>query len=229
MKLIVLRPQPEAAATASRAVAAGLEVIVSPLFAGRALAWGPPDPGDFDAFLLTSANAVRYAGAALASYLHLPVHAVGEVTAKVARQAGFGNVTAGAGDVAALLAGVLEGPHRSLLHLCGAHRRAVAAAGLQVRAVPVYAMEAAAELAPEARDAFRTGAAAMAHSPRAARTLGGLMDAAGIVRSGVSIIAISEAAADAAGSGWREVVAAPAPTDAAMLAIARRLCDRSAS
>lgn len=229
MKLIVLRPQPGADATAARAADAGLEVVVSPLFVGRALTWRPPDPGGFDALLVTSANAVRYAGPALASYWHLPVHAVGEATARAAREAGFEDVAAGDGDVDELLACVSKRPHRRLLHLCGAHRRRTGTAGVKVRYVPVYAMEPVPKLVPDAEQACRTRAAALVHSPRAARALADLVDAAGTARSNISVVAISEAAASAAGGGWCEVVASTVPTDAGMLAIARALCDNGPS
>lgn len=229
MKLIILRPQPGAAATAARAANAKIEVVVSPMFAGRPLAWQPPDPADFDALLLTSANAVRYGGAALASYRRLPVYAVGQATAAVVRESGFADVTVGAGNAPALLAEIALGPHRRLLHLCGVHRRATRAAGVQVRDVAVYAMEAASSLTAEAEAACRAGAVVMVHSPRAATLVDDLVDREGIDRAGIKLVAISEAAARAAGSGWCEVVASPAPTDAAMLAIARALCDRGTS
>lgn len=228
MKLVVLRPQPGADTTAARALEEGFDVLVAPLFEGRALSWSPPDPRSFDALLLTSANALRYAGPGVAAYRHLQVYAVGEATAASAVEAGFADVTCGADNVSALMEEVAAGPHKRLLHLCGAHRTSIASAQ-QIAEVPVYEMRAADRLSEEAERALHTGGVAMAHSHRAARTLGGVVDASGIPREGVSVIAISAATAAAAGEGWREVVAAPAPTDAAMLAIARALCDRDAT
>ena len=87
MKLLIVRPQPGADESAKRARALGLEPIVAPLFETRALDWIQPDPGDFDAILLTSANAARLGGDGLKPFLALPCYAVGERTAAAARAA----------------------------------------------------------------------------------------------------------------------------------------------
>ena len=62
----------------------------------------------------------------------------------------------------------------------------------------------------------RTGAAALLHSPRAAALFAALIDDARIGRADIRLVAISPAAAAAAGPGWRSVAVAPAPetTDA---------------
>ena len=61
-KLLLLRPEPGLSASAERARALGLEVIACPLFAIEPVEWEAPDPADYDALLLTSANAVRHGG-----------------------------------------------------------------------------------------------------------------------------------------------------------------------
>ena len=80
-RLAVLRPEPGARATVERARAMGLDAFAMPLFKVEAVAWDVPDPNEFDALLLTSANAVRHGGAGLRRVLDSPVHAVGEATA----------------------------------------------------------------------------------------------------------------------------------------------------
>ncbi len=87
--LIILRPEPGATRTAARAEAMGLEVRRRPLFTIVAVDWIAPDPGRFDALVLTSANAVRHGGRELDKLKGLPVHAVGEATAALVRAAGF--------------------------------------------------------------------------------------------------------------------------------------------
>jgi uroporphyrinogen-III synthase len=62
------------------------------------------------------------------------------------------------------------------------------------------------------------------HSPRAARQFAKLVDAAGIARGPIAIVAISAAAAAAAGEGWRAKRHTLLPRDAAMLELARELC-----
>ena len=112
-------------------------------------------------------------------------------------------------------------PNLRLLHLCGEHRVEPHAAQA-VTAVPVYRSNAL-----PMPDDFRRieGQVAAVHSPRAGQRLGELADQAGIDRSTVRIAAISEAAASAAGAGWERCEAAATPDEAALLALAARLCD----
>ena len=101
--LLVLRPEPGAAATLARATAAGFQAISAPIFTIVPVAWDAPAAAQHDALMLTSANAVREAGAALAAYRHLPAYAVGETTAHAAIDAGFPNIRTGSSDAAALV------------------------------------------------------------------------------------------------------------------------------
>lgn len=218
--LLVLRPEPGASATARRAEELGLHPVVAPLFTVRALPWTPPDPAAFDAVMFTSANALRHGGPGLARYFGLPAYAVGEATAAAAHAAGFAEVVAGDGDAEALAARIDQGPHRRVLHLCGEPHRFTG-----VQALPVYASDASGALPLSALSALRAGAVAMLHSPRAAIVFAMLLERAAIARETVALVAISQAAATTAGPGWRAVETARAPTDAAMLAIARILCE----
>lgn len=228
--LLVCRPQPGASATAEAARALGLDPVVAPLFDVQAVAWDPPAPGRFDALMMTSANAARHAGPALARYAALPAFAVGGATAAAMRGAGLTAVT-GEGDADALIAAIGQRGHRRVLHLCGEDYRTAAHADLQVHAVPVYRAVAVASLSGSAIAAVGRGAVVLLHSPRAAALFAGLAKEVGLDVSGTSIVAISRAAADAVGlpytarTGWLSVDAAPVPTDDAMLAIARKLCE----
>lgn len=224
MRLLVLRPEPGATATARAAAACGLTAIVAPLFTAEPLAWSPPDLAAYDAIMMTSANAARLGGSALRRYARLPGYAVGAATAAGMRAAGFANVTAGTGDADALARLIAAGPHRRLLHPCGEHFRAPAS-DLAIDHVPVYRSVAADALPDRARQALRAGAAALLHSPRAAALLRKLTDEERIDLREVRLVAISPAAAAAAGPGWRNVAVAPEPTDASMLATARGLCE----
>jgi uroporphyrinogen-III synthase len=218
-RLVILRPEPGASATVARARAMGLDPVAMPLFAVEPVEWAVPDHAGFDSLLLTSANAVRHGGEGLARLRQLPVYAVGEATAEAAREAGFD--IAGTGDAGAeRLLGSIESDLR-LLHLCGEHR-AETTAKQSITAVPVYR---ATEL--PLPDGFRDieGQVVAVHSPRAGRRLGRLADEAGIDRSSVRIAAISDAASAAADSGWERCEAAEATDEAALLALAARLCD----
>lgn len=209
----VLRPEPGNAATAMRADAAGFAVLRLPLFAIVPLAWTPPDPSDHDALVLTSANAVRHAGPALAPIAALPAIAVGEQTAAAARAAGLAVTAIGTSDAAALAALLTARGIIRALHLGGRDRTAIAGVS---HAVAVYASE---PIAMAAADLARiAGYIALLHSPRAARRLGILLDGAGLARADVTLAAFSPAIAAAAGPGWCRIAVAAAPTDAALFA-----------
>lgn len=215
-RVLILRPEPGASATVEKARAMGLEAAAVPLFAVEPIAWDAPDAARFDALLLTSANAMRMAGERLQSLRGLPVHAVGEATAEAARGAGFDVASSGDDGVDRLLDS-LE-PELKLLHLCGEDRREPRAARQSITPVAVYRARAidAPDLAQIA------GAVALIHSPRAGRRLAELVSD----RTSVAIAAISPAAAEAAGAGWKQVESAEAPTDEALLALAARLCNK---
>jgi len=220
-RLVILRPEPGASASLNRASALGLDAITMPLFGIHSLAWTTPDPDLFDAVFATSANAMRYGGAGLARFRHLPLHAVGEATAEAAREAGFTNVLAGTGTVDELLSSL--SPKVRLFHPCGRDRRDLSAARQVIMSVPVYAAEA---LPVPEEFAVIADAVIAVHSPRAGERLAELTDSAGIDRSAVRIAAISDAAAAAAGTGWADVVSAAEPNDAALLELAARLCEK---
>lgn len=219
--VLVLRPEPGAAATAARARQLGLEPVVAPLFAIQPMSWDPPDPTAFAAVLLTSAHAARQAGSDLARYLHLPVHAVGEATAAAAAQAGFRDVRAGTADGRSALAAAGEG---RLLHLCGRDHLPLEQEGVEIERRIVYAADAVERLPVGAERGLAEGALALIHSPRAGSVFAALVDRAGLPRRTIALAAISGAAAAAAGEGWLRAAAAARPRDEALLERAAQLC-----
>jgi uroporphyrinogen-III synthase len=225
--LLVLRPQPGADATVARAEAMGLQAIAAPLFSVVPLAWAPPDPAGVDAVLMTSANAARHGGEALRMFAMLPLLAVGAVTAAAARAAGFADVTQGDRDGAALLKRASERGCRRVLHLAGRDHMDLPMPGGSIERRIVYAADAVGDLPAPARKLLTREAIVLCHSPRAAGLFGRLVDKAGLARGGIAIAALSEAVAQAAGSGWATVEVASAPKDDALLEIAARLCNQS--
>jgi uroporphyrinogen-III synthase len=220
-RLVILRPEPGASASLNRASEFGLDAIAMPLFGIHSLAWTPPDPNDFDAVLVTSANALAHGGAGLDAFRDLPLYAVGAATAEAARGAGFTNVFAGSGNVEELLSSLP--PNFRLFHPCGHDRRDLSAARQVITQLPVYAAEA---LPMPEGFAVIADVVVAVHSPRAGERFAELTDSAGIDRSAVRIAAISEAAAAAAGTGWADVASATEPNDAALLELAARLCEK---
>jgi uroporphyrinogen-III synthase len=210
-RVLVLRPEPGNARTVARLAALGLEAVAMPLFEIVPLAWDAPDPDGFDALLLTSANAVRHAGAGLRTLAALPVVAVGAETARAAEEAGLTVALTGAGDAAAAVAQARAAGGGRLLHLSGRDHVATDAT-----AIAVYAsMPRPAALPPLDRTI------ALLHSRRAAEAFAALVPAPD--RSLALLVAISPAALAGAGEGWAHAEAADAPTDAAMAALALRL------
>lgn len=206
--LAVLRPEPGNAATVARVRAAGLVAIPMPLFVVTPLEWAAPDPAHYHALLVTSANAMRLGGPGLERLKTLPVLAVGAATAAAARAAGFTVSDTGTGGVAEIV-----GRARTLrlLHLAGRDRLQ---SGVDV--LTLYASD------PIPVDPARLhDSVALVHSARAAARLAEIVTD----RTRVAIAAISLSAAGAAGSGWRAVGVADAPTDTALITAARALTD----
>jgi uroporphyrinogen-III synthase len=218
-RVLILRPEPGASATLQRARGEGLNAVAVPLFDVEPTDWELPEPSGFDGLLLTSANAVRHGGEQLQQLRGLKVYAVGSATADAAREAGFDIASTGDSGVERLL-GSIE-PDVRLLHLAGENRKDAAQARQDIRTITVYRSR------PKDRVDLREakGSLALIHSPRAGSRFAELVQ--GSDKSSIRIAAISREAAHASGSGWAIVEAAEASTDEALLALAKRLCDKS--
>jgi uroporphyrinogen-III synthase len=215
----VLRPEPGNAATAARLEAIGLTAIRLPLFESLALDWIAPDPAKFDALILTSGNAPRLAGPALALFSRLPVYAVGQATAEAAHAAGLSVVEIGHSDARSLIAQAREHDVSRALFLSG-RERTIEPGGIIAEAIAVYASDPI-----PANVSLLDGAVALLHSPRAAHRLSALIDDSSIRREHITLAVLSSAVAAAAGDGWRRVTVAATPNDAALIACARDLID----
>jgi uroporphyrinogen-III synthase len=219
-RLAVLRSEPGASDTVRKARRRGLDAISLSLFQVEPVAWEVPDIDHFDALLLTSANAVLHGGAGLDGLKSLPVYAVGAATAQAAREAGFDIVMTGAGGVDELLRKISPGV--KMLHVCGEHRRGPANPLQAITPITVY--RSLERPSPDLSQA--ENAVVLVHSARAAAVFRKMLDAADFNRVSVAIAAISDAAAKAAGGGWKSVDVAQRPSEDALLALAERLCNK---
>lgn len=223
MKLLIIRPQPGNDASARRAREAGVEPVQLPFFEVRPLEWDAPDAGQFDALLISSANAVRHAGDALAAYTTLPVHAVGRNSADAVTEAGLTLASTGTKGVDDALQMARAAGHRRLLWLAGEDQTPFdAPANLQIEMRVVYASEPA-ELPAGAHDVIAGSDIVALHSARAAHAFAAFADANGIARHNIRLAAFSESIAEAAGAGWRGIAIAERPEDEALLSAARAL------
>jgi hypothetical protein len=143
MKLLIIRPQPGNDASAARARTAGFDPVQLPFFEVRARDWQAVDPGDYDALLITSSNAVRHTGAQLGALSALPVHAVGRVSAEAAIAAGFDIASSGLHGMAEALVAAQAAGHQRLLWLAGEDRIAIETPkAMHIEERIVYASEA---------------------------------------------------------------------------------------
>lgn len=215
MKLLVIRPQPGADATAARIKAAGHEPSVMPLFAVEGVAWEVPAV-DYDGLLLTSANAVRQAGPNLEALVHLPVLAVGRVTATAAEQAGLNVAVVGNSGAEDLLSSAAD---RKLLWLAGEDHTAFAAPSSVRIDVRVVYRSAALPVPAGFNDLVSQADHVLLHSVRAAEHFASLAQSHELQKAAISIAALSDGVAEAAGDGWKSVRVAPEPNDAALLSL----------
>ena len=216
--IAVLRPEPGNRITAAAVEGRGRTAIRLPLFETRPLAWNVPDPAAHDALILTSANAVRWAGEGLGALRALPVWAVGEATASAARRAHLDVVAVGDAGAAALVTEAAAAGVRHALHLAG-RERTLEAGGIVAAVLPVYASEVLPITAEQV--AALDGCIALIQSARAGTRLAAIVPDHGTV----VLAAISEAAAAGAGGGWRATAIAPRPETEALIDLAIALAD----
>jgi uroporphyrinogen-III synthase len=196
MRVLVTRPQLDAARTAEKLAARGHQVLADPVIEIEPVAQNIPQ-ADFAALIFTSANAVRVAAKlkVLEPLRTLPVFTVGAHTAEVAREHGFADVAAASGDVAALgnlllaeLRSQLQlGVPLQLLHLSGEDRAGdlagvLAQTGIRIDTVTIYRARAAKALQPATIEAFHGDKirAVLHYSERSAAIFVQLAQGAGI-------------------------------------------------
>ena len=217
MRLLVIRPQPGADASAGRVRLAGHEAVVMPLFAVQPVEWDAPSANQYDALLLTSGNAVRAAGQGLEGLRSLPVLAVGTATARAASEFNLAVAATGNSGVDDLLKMAHQLGYRRLLWLAGEDRTAVSVPE-EISLDTRIGYQSAALPAPDCfANNVQSAEVVMLHSPRAAEYFGRLCDEQSIDRATLSLAALSPNIAESAGFGWKAVIVAREPNDASLL------------
>ncbi len=233
MRILLTRPEPDAARTAAKLRAAGHEVTVDSLLTIEPVNFDPPR-GDYDALAITSGSAPRVIRniASVEKLKSLPLFAVGARTAEVAREAGFTRAENGGGDARALgetLARKLAAGSR-VLYLAGERRArdlaAMAApAKIAVETLVVYRARPAAKLQPATTEMLGARAfdAILHFSPRSAEILVALVTKAGLAPALTAPrhLCLSAVAAAALPDHLRKEVAAR-PEEDALLALLDR-------
>ena len=211
--------------------AMGRTALVAPLLEIRALPVRPPPPARLAALLLTSGSAVN---AMPAPYRSLPVLAVGDATARRAREAGFSAVASAGGDAQALAALVrarIDPKAGTLLLASGRGQGMALAAGLRASgyrvvrrvayaAVPVGHLPEGVAMALEGDNI----GSVLFFSAETARRFADLVRAAGLVdrlrdREAITIGRLAGMALE--GLPWSRIRVASQPTQDEMLALLR--------
>ncbi|MBW4024477.1 MAG: uroporphyrinogen-III synthase [Proteobacteria bacterium] len=227
--VLVTRPEPGSSATAVRLRAMGLMPVLAPLLTIAPVAHRLPPADGFGAIVVASRHAVPPLPP---PYRVLPLFAVGDATAEVARGEGFGEVRSAEGDAAALAALVARmrrpGDGRLLL-AAGAGQghylaRLLAQAGFTVERREVYAARPVAKLPEPARAMIRTqkGGRVLLFSRETALCLCRLIQGTDLTAcfTTLDLAAISRSVSDAAGDlPWRSIRVAMTPTENAVLAL----------
>jgi uroporphyrinogen-III synthase len=211
--------------------ALGLAPVAAPLLEIAALPVDLPDPAGVRAVLVTSGNAIR---ALPASWHATKLLAVGDATARLAREAGFADVHSADGDaptLADLAARRLPAPGPPLLLASGARQGAALMADLRRRGFEVihrevYAATPAPALPAVIAEALRGEAlrAVLFFSAETARAFVTLVGTAGLTLrvQDIEALAIGRPAGVALEAlPWRAIRVAARPTQDEMLALLR--------
>jgi uroporphyrinogen-III synthase len=216
VKVLIIRPQPGADATARRFAAAGYAPVLIPLFAIEHLPPASVSVDGYDAIVLTSGNAARAACGFLESARDTPIYAVGSATASALAHLSLPVAATGSSGVEALVGVAAADGHKKLLWLAGEdHSTVPQIAGVHIDIAVVYR---SAVLKTPAHFAAQVELcdAVILHSSRAAAHFADLCDAGGLSRSKITLATFSNAIAQSAGDGWAQIIVAPSPNDAAL-------------
>lgn len=220
--LALLRPEPGWSASAEAARAEGLEVVGHPLFVAAPVSWTPPQD-EFDGLLAGSAAAFRQGGDALETLVHVPVLAVGAVTAAAACAAGFVVVRTGQGGLQQLLDAATPEQAR-YLRLAGEEHVPLAPHSGQIVTERVVYRMIPRPLEHAFVSQLQARPVVALHSAAAAKHFAQQIDRLAIARDALPLLALGTRVAEAAGLGWAAVHIADRPDDAALLAKASALC-----
>jgi uroporphyrinogen-III synthase len=237
MAILVTRPLPDGEATARALRAKGFEALLAPMLRFEAVAFHDDHDVGYGGVIVTSANALRAVETRVAgsSLLKLPLFAVGDHTADVARAAGFAQVISASSDAAGLRERILGAVKAKLLkksspllYLAGADlardlANELGERGLTVVTQITYRMVAVARLPEDVCKAFAAdGVEAVLHySRRSARAFIEAVRKAGVEISALSLPQYCLSAAIAAvlrDAGAGRVVVAASPDEGALLA-----------
>lgn len=234
MRLIVTRPDADAAALAAKLAALGHEPIRAPLLE---LKFHPIPPAAFagaQALIVTSRNALRALDACglPPEALAVTLFAVGPATAEAGRASGFASVVEGPGTaegLARLMIETVRPENGALLHVAGKHVAAdmsatLNAKGFDFRSQLAYEMVEVGRLPQAMREAIagRSAEGIIVMSPRTAEIYVRLVGEAGLIEDARAMrhYCMSDAvAAKLGGFDAATIAVAARPTEDDLLAL----------
>ena len=237
MRLIVTRPEEDAAQLISKLERAGHSALAAPMIRIQNLPDVKLPPSPWQAILVTSANSIRALNALPGStrLKSVPVFAVGPASAEAARSAGFAKVTTANGNLDALTALALakldpaDAPvfYPSGTVISGDLKAKLEDNGFSCTRLPLYEAEPARKLSPQAAEEVRAGTAdgVLLFSPRTARVWAKCLAAAELTTAASSLThcclstAVAEALAESLepGAKLKYVTVAPEPNEDSLL------------
>jgi uroporphyrinogen-III synthase len=229
MRVMITRPQEDAAPLAESLDEEGIETLLEPLIAIDYKDGPDLDFSNVQALLITSANGLR-AFVRRHDGRNLRVFAVGDASARASIAAGFLDVESATGDVEALSALVvarLNSKDGDVLHvsakkITGGLGEKLQNAGFSYRREVLYEAIPATNFSEKNRTALEKGAVdgVLFYSPRTAKIFAGLVqgDALGGCCQKMVAFCLSSAVAEKVrGLGWRDVIVCPNPDQQAMI------------
>jgi len=217
VKLLIIRPQPGADATAHRLRAAGYEPILMPLFSIEVLPMQRRSADGYDALLLTSGNAARAAGEFLTNNPATPIYAVGSATASALYALSLPVTKTGSEGVEALVRIAVADGHQRLLWLAGEDHSPIPPiddVGIDIDIIYRSAMVSTPD---NFVHQITKSDVVILHSSSAARHFADLCCTMNLPRANITLATFSSAIAEAAGENWAAMIIADAPNDAALL------------
>lgn len=208
MAVLVTRPHPDNEATAAALRAKGVDVLLAPMLLFEPVAFADDGDARYHGVIATSANALRALDAhpAKTRLLDLPLFAVGEHTARIAREIGFHDVVAGkngasslsdlvAAHFSAKRSGKKKSPRQDvLLYLAGADiahdvSGALGERGFSVVTHTTYRMMPVSRLPVDVREAFASNSveAILHYSRRSAQAFVSAARADGVEISALAL------------------------------------------
>jgi uroporphyrinogen-III synthase len=243
--ILTVRPAPDGALDVAALERRGVAALAAPVMEAAYLDMTVPEAGTAGGLIFTSRHAIAafldgFDGGLPSGWSGMPVFVVGRATGRLARRAGFNDVTVGTGGGAGLVPLILARHDLSSLPLlwpCAMHRgfdmQAALAPQIEVKIHPVYEMVAIPRFNDTAIARLGDGriAGVILMSARSARLFREMVSKHDLDAHipHITLIAGSAAIAAAAGSGWREEFIAKRSTRARLLAIAALFYHRHAA